>query len=207
MPALIVVPGSSQHAGSFMATANDLLTTQYANNGMIFKMAFARDATQSFLAAMTPPKGLSKDFEETLKVATSFLTISHVGTRDGPIMTHDFTDPSDASKYDWSKCQPWPTDATGRTLGSAGTDFWTRIGRAPKTDKIMILGCDSGVSYSRAVADVAGITVFGFKDECAAGNPSSMRPYVQGIEAGRIPHGIVKSERYNGPVGCAFPGP
>lgn len=206
MPALIVVPASSQHAGSFMATANDLLTSQYRNDGMIFKMAFASDATWSFLPATSPPKGLSSSFDDTLKAATSFLTISHVGTTDGPIMTHDFKDPSNPGKYDWSKCQPWPTDGKG-ALGPAGSEFWTRIGRAPKTNKIMILGCDSGVSYSRAVADVAGIAVYGFKDECAAGNPSSMRPYVEGIEAGRVPHGIVKSERYNGPMGCAFPGP
>jgi hypothetical protein len=85
--ALMLVPAASNHAGGFLATALDLRDTVYGRkNAMIFKMAMADREGKSwrYLPAVTPPAGFSRDFDESLDVAETFMIISHIGRIDGP---------------------------------------------------------------------------------------------------------------------------
>jgi hypothetical protein len=149
---------------------------------MIFKMA-PSGSSWSISPAITPPPGFSTDFNTSLDATNTFITISHVGSIDGPIMAHD------------PMRQPWPSDAstTRFFLAEDGVAFWRKVGQALSTVKIIISGCDSGRSYFQAVANCAQIPVYGFVHSIAAGVPGVMRPYIKGIESGHVPPGIEKS--------------
>lgn len=189
--ALIIVPANSSHAGGFLASALDLRENVYGfQNTMIFKVAVAANLSVSFLPAIKPPKIFSNDFDECLKVPITFMVISHIGVIDGPIMSHA------------PFLQPWALDQLTRFLDTAGAAFWSKVGQGSNLVKIVLSGCESGRTYGQAVANAAGKSVYGFQDDIGSGIPSVLRPYIKTLEAGRTPHGMVKSERstYVGPI-------
>lgn len=200
--ALLLVPADSNHAGGFMATAEDLRANVYGKSKcMIFKMAFGDDEGKSwnFLPAITPPAGFSRDFDKSLDAANTFMTISHIGRIDGPIMKHG------------PMIQPWPSnpDLEGVFffLSEVGQIFWKKVGRAASTKKIVLCGCDSAQTYHQAVANAAGIPVYGFVHSIAAAVPSVMRPYIKALESGRTPNGMEKSGKSDLSGGIIHPSP
>jgi hypothetical protein len=198
--ALMLVPAASNHAGAFLATALDRRDTVYGKqNAMIFKMAMADEEGKSwsYLPAITPPAGFSRDFYGSLNVAETFMTISHIGRIDGLIMMHA------------PMIQPWPVDSNLSGvfffLSEEGQAFWQKVGRAARTQKIVLAGCDSAQSYNQAVANAAGIPAYGFVHSIAAGNPGVTRPYIKTLESGRTPNGMEKSGKSDLSGGVVHP--
>jgi len=198
--ALMLVPAASNHAGGFLATALDLRDTVYGKqNAMIFKMAMADKEGKSwnYLPAITPPAGFSRDFDKSLDAVETFMTISHIGRIDGPIMMHA------------PMIQPWPVDPNLQGvfffLNEEGQAFWRKVGRADRTQKIVLAGCDSGQTYHQAVANCAGIPVYGFTHSIASGVPGVTRPYIKTLESGRTPNGMEKSGKSDLSGGVVHP--
>ena len=163
---------------------------------------FIRDAFGLFdlVPVSSPPKGVtSANFIDFLPRASSVLTISHVGVLDGPIMSYltPVREHTADEGDDWRRRQPWHTNGTGRKLCLIGFLFWHNVGSAPRTSKIIILGCESGNFYSQCVANAAGIPAWGFDHSCAAADIATMRPIVTAIESGKE-HKAVKKSRPGG---------
>ncbi|PSJ59067.1 hypothetical protein C7I84_13640 [Mesorhizobium ephedrae] len=197
MPAAVIVPGDGPDQKNFERVGEDLVKNVYGGNGIVYKCVFANQSRDFHYIDMLPvsaaPNGGSGSFLEFLFVATCVLTVSHVGELDGPIMSY-LTPIDKASREtenaDWRYRQPWHTNGTGRQLCPYGDLFWKFIGRAPRTTKIILLGCESGNRYAQCVANSATIPVWGFDHSCAAADIATMRPIVSGIEGGKSQNGI-----------------
>lgn len=191
MRALLIVPLMGPDSKNFLRVADHLRTHVYKKDAMIFKTQVQKlpisghFSGTGFLRASDPPKkGGSNDFFESLKEAETFICIAHNGETDGPVLTDEYDD--------WLERQPWHTNGTGVQLWLGGVLFWQLIGRAPNTQKILLLGCNSAKSYAKCVNDVANIPVFGFKDSCAAADSATMFKHVSSIENTGKSHGMAR---------------
>ncbi|MBR0695112.1 hypothetical protein [Bradyrhizobium lablabi] len=179
--AVMLVPGSGDAASNFLATAMDLRDHVYGKkNAMIFKLHYSAGG-HSIAPAFTPaPPGFNTNFWKSVDVAGTFMTVSHCGLHDGPMMGSEGE-------------QPWPCiDSESLVLNEDAHLFWSKVGRALSTVKIIICGCDTGQTYGSLAAAAAGIPVYGFAHSIAAGVPTTMRPYIASFEAGRSTKNIIR---------------
>lgn len=179
MAATILVPSQGDHAKHFKTVGKHLIDTVYGKKGWLFSSIVHQNGNVA-VHLESSPKGSSAtiDFWSQISDSGSFLTISHCGIDDGPILAHH-----DPELHTTDQTQPWHLEVTGRSLDTRGRSFWSRVGRAlPSSGKILILGCNSGKSYAEKVSDTAGRKTFGFTDSCSAADSKTMQARVGDIE-------------------------
>jgi hypothetical protein len=191
MRALLIAAGTGKDSKNLQQVGVHLRRSIYSGDAMVFKTVviscptFPPSAFVGFLPITSPPKGrTSTDFYECLAEAETFICIAHNGALDGPILTDEFSS--------FRELQPWHTNSTGTTLWLGGELFWKNVGWAPNTQKILLLGCESGNHYAKCVNDVARIPVFGFKNSCAAADNATMEKHVRSIETTGKSFGMVR---------------
>ena len=182
---LMLLPASGDdHYEGFKSSAVSLREKVFGPaNCMIFSCEIDSSDRATFSPAMTPPRGLSKDFWTCVAAVDTFMTISHCGVIDGPVMKHGPTR------------QPWMVRPGQRTvLQNRGYNFWDRIGRGG-VNRIIIAGCSSGETYSQAVANAANVVVYGYMQSMACGINTVMVQSIGALEKGHRPNNMTKAKR------------
>ena len=180
--AVLIVPMYGKDKAQFLESAQQILSKVYNNNGVIFKAHALRGTggVVRFLAVSNLPRGASSDHLEHTQKASSYIVLSHMGLVDGPIL-------SDESGTAVLDNQPWAVAPGTDNLQMAGAVHWTTVGRSRNNSvTIMLLGCDSAVSYGKIVARAAQSTVWGFSDSCSSGIPEFSVKAVKSIEGGTV---------------------
>ncbi|GLS45767.1 hypothetical protein [Methylobacterium brachythecii] len=188
MPATLVVPAAGKDKGPFLNCAKQVLQDCYAGDGVIFT-AFSQQGTNGtvkFAAATNPPKGGSSDYVTEMRRATDYIVLSHMGELDGPILYNDGHTDGLLDMQPWA-CVPGDPDQ----LQMPGIIHWTTTG-VSRTNKvrIMLFGCDSGITYGKAVCKSSRSVTYGFKDACPSAIPDFSVKAVKSIQAGRPQHGL-----------------
>lgn len=178
MAAVIVAPSQGEHASLFQTVAKSLLSKVYGGQGWIFKTIVHSGGNVAVHLISKPQKGDIITFWSQIEAAKSFITVSHCGAIDGPILARQDPDLTTTDEM-----QPWHLEVTQRELAERGQRFWGRVGKhLPEGGKIMILGCASGNTYAPIVARKAQRRTFGFLDSCAAADSATMVRIVTSIE-------------------------
>jgi len=196
MFAVIIYASQGDGVTSFQATAYFANKKIYGSSAAVFKTIYKKPFDVDFvLDTYCSPNIKNDKFWENVKLCSTFVTVSHFGIDDGPILAYQ--DP--ILFDDITMSQPWPTEDKDHTkLKSSGRLFWEKVGQGLSM-KIVLLGCNSGVTYAQAVATAAKCDVFGFVDSSAAGNWASMEPHLTAVESGTgiLKPGMVKRTPLN----------
>jgi hypothetical protein len=191
--ALLLVPVGGGHAQYFPSVALDLRKLVYNGRAVVYVVTPPpmKDLDKDCTFKLFGPagNGFSGDFEKDLPKANTIVTVSHLGELDGPVM--------DAGN------QPWGiiTTSYGLTmrydLNQRGFRFWQKVGNALCTRKIILCGCSGGDTYNQAVANVAGVPVYGYRKSQACAATSAILPDVQLIEEkGVTPQKMTKAGKH-----------
>lgn len=178
MSALIFVPSKSDHSKLFRIVAQTLSKKLYGSQASIYGVIVKKTGGPLDWSSihLEGPR-LKQKLKDGLKLST-FITISHGGPEDGPIMAHDPR-----------SLQPWGSNLAKSALSTTGSSFWKFIGgkMQGKTGKIILAGCHMGeLSYARNVALVSGIKCYGYDGTFAAADESTVLKHVGAIEQGKV---------------------
>jgi hypothetical protein len=81
-------------------------------------------------------------------------------------------------------------------LQMMGAIHWTTVGRSRKNNvRILLMGCDSGVSYAKVVARYAQSETWGFKHSCPSAIPDFSIKAINGIKSGKPSNNFVSYDR------------
>ena len=207
MFAVFMVPSQGHHHVHFAVVAKKLLKEIYHSQGAVFKTVLQGDPKSpsvNFVLDQTgSPAGANTSFWESVRLATRFIVVSHIGYLDGPILSYKdggvyYLVPPHAGKISYA--QPWPTvDGHPEQLTTEAVLFWSRIGtsslrggpRKPTNRddlRIYLLGCDGALTYAGPAARAAQCPVYGFTNSTASADTKTMLDAVAPLEnLGRSP--------------------
>ena len=178
---IFLVPNQGDSNEHFLAVAKDL-KQNFCKRSVIFGATW--NGEPSSMPTASPissiPSGFAKDFWGSVAAADHFISLSHCGYRDGPMIGPGGE-------------QPW--GRSGETeLGEDALRFWRRVGWGiGDGGRVLIGGCDTAALYGPMVAKTMSPTVFGFSSHIAAGVISEMRTYIAGyFLKGRTGANVVK---------------
>lgn len=179
MPAtLIFVPIKSHDSKLFKIVAQTLSKKIYGGMASIYGVIVKKtNGPLDWSSIHIEGPTLKQQLKDGLKLST-FMTISHGGPDDGPVMA-----------YDPKSLQPWGSNAAKSALSTTGTSFWKFIGgkMQGKGGKIILIGCHMGeANYARNVALTSGIKCYAVDGEIAAANETTVLDHVGAIEQGNV---------------------
>lgn len=178
--AVIIVPSQGDSHLSLQLSATTVNNEVYSGSATIVK-------TTVKVSKNTPTVTLKTVVGKPFLLGSvnnlkTVLTISHAGACDGPNLAAGDT------TIDLTAHQPWNSlNWSCYELSVEAKSFWKLVSKSLRADgKIILIGCEMGVSYAKMVATETGKRVYGSMTSLAAAHPPTVLKHVKAIEEGGL---------------------